>query len=147
MADIEDQFSAMARSSTANWLPDVILAFRDARGTAEFRQVYRWIERNRKVLPEAWKETVRATVYHHSSDSPAFTKGNPDVFFKKGRGLWALRHPAEALSGKKDLNLRTDVILSLTKEQLESLVGKTTDELLAYINQQVEEKKRKFKIE
>jgi hypothetical protein len=131
-------------SSIGNWLPDVILAFREAGGTAEFRQIYQWIRRNRKQLPEAWQETVRATVYHHSSDSPAFTKGNPDVFFKKGRGLWALRHPSETVSGKR--NLVADAIHGMTKEQIESYVGKE-GELLAYLKQQVEEKKRKFKIE
>lgn len=131
-------------TSVGNWLPDVVLAFREAGGTARFPQIYRWIQMNRKQLPEAWQETVRATVYHHSSDSPAFTKGNPDVFFKKVHGLWALRHPSETVSGKT--NLRADVILGMTKEQLESFVGKV-DEFFAYVNQQVEEKKRKFKIE
>ncbi len=37
-------------------------------------------------------------------------------------------------------------MLSMTNEQLESFVGKA-HELYAYVNQQVEEKKRKFKIE
>lgn len=133
-------------SSVRNWLPDVILAFREAGGTARFPQIYLWIQMNRKQLPGAWQETIRATVYHHSSDSPAFTKGNPDVFFKKGHGLWALRHPSERVSGKRTPDLRADVMLSMTNEQLESFVGKA-HELYAYVNQQVEEKKRKFKIE
>ena len=133
-------------TSIGSWLPDVILAFREADGTAELRQIYRWIQRNRKRLPENWEATVRATVYHHSSDSPAFTKGNPDVFFKKARGLWALRHPSETVSGKTQRDLEADVIHGMTNEQLESYVGKEV-ELVRYVKQQVEEKKRKFKIE
>jgi hypothetical protein len=132
--------------SIGNWLPDVILAFREARGTAELRHIYRWIQRNRQRRPENWEATVRATIYHHSSDSPAFKKGNPDVFFKKGRGLWALRHSSETVSGKKQRNLEADVIHGMTNEQLESYVAKEVD-LVRYVKQQVEEKKRKFKIE
>lgn len=132
--------------SIGNWLPDVILAFREAGGAAELRLIYRWIQRNRKRLPENWEATVRATVYHHSSDSPAFTKGNPDVFFKKAHGLWALRYPSETVSGKKQRNLEADVIHGMTNEELESYVGKEV-ELVRYVRQQVEEKKWKFKIE
>lgn len=130
--------------SVGNWLPDVILAFRDAGGAAQLREIYRWIQRNRKRLPQAWKETVRATVYYHSSDSPVYKRGNPDVFFKKDRGLWALRHSSETVSGKR--NLWTDVIHGMTKEQIESYAGRG-DEFLAYVKQQAEDKKRRFKIE
>lgn len=132
-------------SSVGYWLPDVILAFREAGGTARFPQVYRWIERIRKKLPGEWQATIRATVYHHSSDSPAFTKGNPDVFFKKGHGLWALRYPSETISGKRDFTW-LDVVHGISKEQMESYSGKA-DEFMAYVKQQVEEKKRRFKIE
>ena len=133
-------------ASIGYWLPDLILAFREAGGTARFPQIYRWIQMNRKQLPEEWQATVRATAYYHSSDSPVYKVGYPDVFFKKGHGLWALRHPSETITGKRDWDNWLDVIDGMSKEQIESYSGKQA-EFAAYVNQQVEEKKRKFKIE
>lgn len=133
-------------TSNSKWLPDIISAFQSAGGTARFPQVYRWIQTNRNMLPGEWEAAVRATVYYHTSDSPVFKKGNPDVFFKKAHGLWSLRHPSETVLGKTDNDLLLQVLMSMSKEQVKSYSGKG-DALLAYIKQQVEEKKRKFKIE
>ena len=130
-----------------NWLLCVILALRNAGGTAGFQRIYRWIEMNRRALPDTWEETVRATVNYHSSDSPAFKKGSPDVFVKKGRGLWALRNPSGTVFGKNYQRLRLQAIQSMTDDELESLSGKSPDVFHAYVDQQIEEKKRKIKIE
>jgi hypothetical protein len=133
-------------SSGSKWLPDIICAFRAAGGTARWPRIYNWIRANRQSLPEDWEETVRATVYHHSSDSPGFKKGDLDVFFKKTRGLWALRYPSETFLGKGDQDLRMQVISNMTVEQFRSYTGKGK-EFSAYVMQQVDELKRKFKIE
>jgi len=134
---------------TGDWLLSVTLALRNLGGTARLQQIYRWIEMNRRPLPEAWKETVRATIYHHSSDSVAFKKGNPDVFVNKNKepGLWALRNPSERVSGKTYQRLRIQVFQNMTNDELESLSGKSLGEIHAYIDQQIEGKKRKVSIE
>lgn len=133
-------------TSSSKWLPEVICAFQAAGGTARFPQIYRWIQLNRKGLPDEWRAAVRATVYHHSADSPVFKKGSPDVFFKKAYGLWALRHPSETVRGKTDKDLVLQIVTSMTKEELESSSGRG-DAFLAHITQQVEELKSKFKLE
>ena len=127
------------------WLPDLIRAYRAAGGETRFPQIYRWIESNRPVLPDEWEAAVRACVYAHSSDSPVYRSGNPDVFFKKAHGLWALRFPDETIAGKSDNDLFIQVIASMSKEQLESYSGKG-DELLSYVKAQVAELKRKYNI-
>lgn len=127
------------------WLPDVIRAFRAAGGEARFPQIYRWIENNRPMLPDEWEAAIRACVYAHTLDSPVYRLGNPDVFFKKAHGLWALRFPDETIEGKSENDMLIQVFTSMSKEQLESFSGKG-DELLSYVKGQVAELKRKFNI-
>jgi len=132
-------------ASISRWLPDIIQAFRAAGGTSRFPQIYRWIQSNRRLLPEEWEALIRATVYHHSSDSPVYKQGNPDVFFKKGYGLWALRHPNDTIRGKTERDLSIQVWEGLTKEQLESYSG-NGDALIADVKAEVEKLKKKYKI-
>jgi hypothetical protein len=133
--------------STGDWLLSVTLALKNAGGTARLQQIYRWIEMNRRPLPEHWEETVRATIYYHSSDSGTVKKRSPAVFVNKGPGRWALRNPSERVSGKAYERLRIQVFLSMTNHELESLSGKSLGEIHAYIDQQIEKKTRKAKIE
>lgn len=132
-------------AASNKWLPDIICAFQAVEGVAQFPQIYRWIQLNRRDLPTEWKAVVRATIYHHSSDSPAYTKGNPDIFFKKSYGLWALRYPSENVIGKTDGDLFMQVVVSMSKEQLESYSGKG-DALIAYVNEEMAKLKKKYKV-
>ena len=131
--------------SVSKWLPDVITAFRAVRGTARFPQIYRWIRQNRPTLPDHWEETIRATVYHHSSDSPAFGKGDPDVFYKKSHGLWALRFPSETLPGKTELDLFTTALLRLEPSVIVSFAGRG-DELYEFLKPRIIELKQQYGI-
>jgi hypothetical protein len=70
-------------AASNKWLPDIICAFQAGGGAARLPQIYRWIQLNRRIFPTEWKAAIRATIYHHSSDSPIYTQGNPDIFFKK----------------------------------------------------------------
>lgn len=89
----------MTRDTPENkqWLHDVISALRAYDGNkATLHEVYRWIENNRTSLPPKWKESVRATIYQHSKDSPAYRRENFNFFYSAGRrGLWGLRDGVE----------------------------------------------------
>ncbi len=132
-------------TSHKKWLPDVISAYQAAGGTARFPQVYRWIQGNRTNLPSEWEAAVRATVYHYSSNSPVFRKGDPDVFYKQGHGLWGLRRPSEKLIGKAPNDLFVQVLSTMTKEQFEACAVRG-EEPYTYIMRRVEEEKKKYKI-
>lgn len=81
-------------SQDFTWLLDVYLAMRHYGGSADLAELYRWVEHHRSNLPPAYEETVRSTLYRHSSDSSAYVQGNPDVFhtLSRGSGKWSLRH-------------------------------------------------------
>lgn len=109
-----------------NWLPDIICAIRAHGGTAFLDKIYEWIYSNRNHLPDSSEEMIRATIYRHSSDSRAFVNGNPDVFCKKGRGLWALRDPSVTISGKRDAEqeLTVRALSNMSEKDLEQYAGR-----------------------
>ena len=129
----------------SRWLPDLIQAFQAVGGTATFQQVYRWIQTNRRDLPSEWQSLVRATVYQHSSDSPVFKAGELNVFHRKARGLWALRHPSETIVGKADYDLFFEVLVETAESQPERFAGKG-EEVRKYIEELVAAKKKRFGI-
>jgi hypothetical protein len=130
-------------SSQGTWLPDVIAAYRAAGGTARFPKIQKWIQRYRPNLPINWEAVIRATVYHHSSDSPAFRVGDPDVFVKKSHGLWGLRHASGTIFGKSDNDLFGQVLLNMSKGEIESYAGR--GELFReHVDSRVNELKRKY---
>jgi hypothetical protein len=132
-------------AASNKWLPDIICAFQAIGGESRLPQIYHRIQLNRRILPTEWKAVIRATIYHHSSDSPAYTPGNPDIFSKKSYGLWALRYSSDKVIGKTDNDLFMQVVLNISAEQFKSYSGKG-DALIAYVKGEVDKLKKKYKI-
>ena len=133
------------RLETKKWLPEVILALKTGGGTGTLPQIYRRIQGNRRNLPGAWQETIRETIYRHSSDSRAYKTGNPDVFCNKGRGIWALRYPSDVVFGKTDYDLSVQVLAGMTVEELKSF-SSTGEEFWKHVNDRVAQLKQKYRI-
>jgi hypothetical protein len=134
------------QSSSKKWLPDIIRAFQEAGGSSGLPKIYRWIQMQRISLPREWQSVIRATIYSHSSDSPVYKTGDPDIFRRRSYGLWALRHPSETVIGKSDNDFMLQAIADLTTEQFHSYAG-NGDALIAFIKEQAQQKKRMFKVE
>jgi hypothetical protein len=141
----------MSQNTTTNdvssnkWLPDIICALQSAGGAARLKQIYRWIQLNRRNLPTEWESVIRAAIYGHSSDAKAYKQGNPDIFFNKSRGLWGLRYPSDKVTGKTDNDLFYQALYTMSREQLESYSGKG-DDLIEYVKGEVDKLKKKYKI-
>ena len=133
-------------ASQNEWMPDIVTAIRSLGGEARLAKIYEWISVNRTGLSTEWKSVIRATIYFNSSDSIAFQIGNPDVFCRRGWGLWALRHPDERVIGRQnESDLRIEILFSMSPEALDSYKGRRP-ELRVYLDQRVIELKSKFKI-
>lgn len=78
----------------ARWVDDIIQAFENLGGTAEYSELYDEVREVREEpLPKTWKAIVRNRVETHSSDSENFD-GN-DLFYSVdgiGSGTWGLRN-------------------------------------------------------
>ncbi|QFS89030.1 MULTISPECIES: HNH endonuclease [unclassified Marinobacter] len=77
----------------STWDEDIVRAFENLGGSANYDALYTEIERIRPNLPESWKSVVRRRVQDLSSDSAGF-KGGKDLFFSVeglGSGIWGLR--------------------------------------------------------
>ncbi|WP_114418581.1 HNH endonuclease [Marinospirillum perlucidum] len=75
------------------WDEDIVKAFENLGGSANYGALYAEIERIRPNLPGSWKSVVRRRVQDLSSDSAGF-KGGKDLFFSVeglGAGVWGLR--------------------------------------------------------
>lgn len=70
-----------------------------------------------------WKDAVRATIYHHSSDSKAYTEGLPDFFVKAGQGIWGLRHPKEEAYNWTPSGLQAKALNEITIDEFRSVAG------------------------
>jgi hypothetical protein len=85
------------------WLNDVQHAIEALGGEASVKAICRVIQKQRTDLGPNWQAVIRATIYHNSSDSPAYDRSNPDVFKKISHGVWALRHPGSVIDGRSQL--------------------------------------------
>ena len=110
-----------------NWLGEVILAVRKLGDEASLQQIYKYIQSRRRTLPPEWQAAIRATIYHHSSDSPARQPHSPDVFYKAGRGIWGLRHPDDKLYSSREDHIETIAILAITPSELEDALKSNGD--------------------
>lgn len=128
------------------WLTDVVLAFRtlEPDGTVWLQNVYDWIRRNRSSLPPNFAAAIRATIYHHSSDSKAYISGNPDAFRKVAHGGWRLRFSGEE-APSKSADLRIFVLSKMTIAELESFVGRG-DAIHVELDRRAEEVRKRFGI-
>ena len=79
-------------------LNEIIEALRELGGKASLKEIYKQIE-ERDNIPSihevrTWKESIRATIYTHSTDSLSYREGYQDVFESIGgkrSGQWKLR--------------------------------------------------------
>lgn len=83
------------------WLEDIVQAFDALGGVATLQEINNYIENHsKKEFTKTWKNTVRAVIYAHSSDSKYFLSSstNEDLFTTPegvGSGVWALRSKIE----------------------------------------------------
>ena len=131
------------RGRQMEWLADIQAAIKAHDGEASLPHIYDWIEKHRGDLPVSWKEAVRATIYHQSSDSTAFVEGNPDVFRRTGRGVWGLRHPQETIPGRSPDRLFDQVISEITMDELASAAG-DKNKLRRMLDEKIARRKRQF---
>lgn len=117
---------AMPEEHPQMWLSDIVAAFRaleEEPGEIVWLQnVYDWIRQHRKQRPKNFADVIRATIYHHSSDSEAYVPGNPNVFRRIAHGGWALRHPKEA-TPSRSTDLWSFLISRMTVEEISALAG------------------------
>lgn len=99
------------------WLLDIIMAIRECGGEASLKEIYGHIQRSRTVLPAEWQSVVRASIYRHSSDSPVRTAEDPNVFQRAGRGIWALRHQEDTLTGDSRQAIFALALSKITAEE------------------------------
>jgi len=126
-------------------LKDVVLAIKELGGKAHLRQIYRSISQRCGILPDNYEDEKRAYIYHNSSDAKAYIKGNPDIFYKVGLGVWALRHPEEILAGKSREKILTLAYSMLTKEDLLGCAG-DGQKLNDLVNQKIKDIKHRYNI-
>ena len=77
----------------STWDEDIITAFENLGGIANYEELYSEIRKLRENLPPTWKSVIRRRIQDLSSDSVGF-KGSQDLFFSVeglGRGIWGLR--------------------------------------------------------
>jgi hypothetical protein len=110
------------------WLKDVQHALSTLRGEATPKQICHEIENHRTHLGPNWREVVRATIYHNSSDSPAYEPENPDVFRKVTRGVWALRQPGSVISGRSKDAINMAILDEFGKDSETSRAAKESPE-------------------
>ena len=134
---------AEQRPQQQNWLPEVIIAIRESGGEAALPDIYHYVELHRRDLPGEYQSAVRATIYAHSSDAAAYVAGNPDVFYKVRRGVWALRHVDETLRGRSRVELLNFVVTKMTTAEFESFVGRP-DEFQQELDRRVADVKQRY---
>lgn len=89
------------------WLEMVITAMVEEGGDAAYSDLYNKIE---ELYPEKtsavkdYKAQVRGTIENFSSDSKAYRKNKPDLFYKKEKGHWGLRCSEEVDLTEDDEN-------------------------------------------
>ena len=76
------------------WLEVIIEALKALGGYAHRSDIFLVIEdQGKKNLTEFWKKSVQSVIQTHSTDSDAYDRSNPDIFYtyQKGSGCWGLR--------------------------------------------------------
>jgi hypothetical protein len=71
-----------------------------------------------------------------------YKAGDPDVFYKKCHGLWALRFPDVIIDGKTE-DFIGHVFSKLSDEQHEKYNG-NREALFGYVREQITEYKRRY---
>ena len=76
------------------WIQDIVSAFENLGGDAQYSQLYEEVSRIRSgELPQSWQAIIRQSIETHPSDSDNF-KGTSDLFYSVGgigSGHWGLR--------------------------------------------------------
>ena len=77
----------------SSWVQDIVRAFENLGGTAQYNELYEEVSRIRdSELPRSWQAIIRQSIESHSSDSRNF-RGD-DLFYSAGgigSGHWGLR--------------------------------------------------------
>lgn len=83
----------MATIGKIRWVDDVYEALRALGGRAALMNIYREVEKRRRLgnrsVPKTLEATIRRTLEDHSSDSANFR--GEDLFANTGRGEWKIR--------------------------------------------------------
>ena len=128
-----------------SWPGDIIHAMHALGGKGRLNQIYHQIEATRSDLPEKWEETVRATIYQHSSDSAAYVQDNPDLFYNVSRGVWGLRDPRDIALLRLPEELRRRARTEITVEEFGPCAG-DKDKLDRLVKQKEADLRQRFGI-
>jgi hypothetical protein len=88
-----------------SWIQDIVSAFENLGGDAQYRQLYEEVSRIRGgELPESWQAIIRQSIETHSSDSKNFK--DSDLFYSVGgigSGHWGLKDRVSRTPQAEDL--------------------------------------------
>jgi hypothetical protein len=95
--DLTPYYTAKKLRRDRPWTYDIIRALWGKPSGRELRLLYRdlWAMRNPVglAMPKAFAETVRRSIYDHTSQGAGTANPDDDLFFSPTRGTWAV-HPA-----------------------------------------------------
>lgn len=99
--DIEPYFAAKTLRHDRPWTYDIIRVLWGRLKGAPLTNLYRelWAMRNPAGLPmpKAFEETIRRSIYDHTSEASGWDgKAEDDLFSSPRRGVWAVRRAAAA---------------------------------------------------
>ena len=124
-------------------LENVILAIKDLGGKASLCDIYKAVASKCQELPNSWKDVIRAYIYHNSTDAQGYENGNPNIFFKSGRGVWGLRHPQEIMKGRSEEAIAAVAYTMITEEEIKKC-DRDEYKVRELIEKKISEVKRKY---